>query len=98
MSFLHRNPIYVYLKNYLALYVERLGYGFGTILVTSVGISYFASQICMNSTRDTFIVSKKKLTKYVHISSIISSYLKIQNNAQVFMRNPCFLRVGLNVI
>ena len=47
------------LKKYLALYVERLGYEFGTILVTFVGISYFALQICINPTRDTFLVSKK---------------------------------------
>ena len=48
------------LKKYLALYLERIGYEFGTVLVTFVGISYFASQICINSTRDTFLVSKKK--------------------------------------
>ena len=47
------------LKKYLALYLERIGYEFGTVLVTFVGISYFASQICINSTRDTFLVSKK---------------------------------------
>ena len=51
------------LKKYLALYLERLGYEFGTVLVTFVGISYFASQICINSTRDTFLVSKKKADK-----------------------------------
>ena len=61
--------IYV-LKKYLVPYVERLGCEFGTILVTSGGISYFASQICIDSTRDTFLFSKKtKLTKFVHISS-----------------------------
>ena len=57
--------------------MEGLGYEFGTMLVASVGISNFASQICINSTRDTFLVSKKKLTKFVHISSIISAYLKM---------------------
>ena len=50
--------IYV-LKKYLVPYVERLGCEFGTILVTSGGISYFASQICIDSTRDTFLFSKK---------------------------------------
>ena len=43
------------LKKYLALYVERLGYQFGTILVTFVGIPYFALQICINPTRDIFL-------------------------------------------
>ena len=47
ISFFYRNLIYVYLKKYLALYVERLGYEFGFVLVTFVGISYFASQICI---------------------------------------------------
>ena len=51
------------LKKYLALYVERLGYQSGTLLVTFVDISYFASQICINPTWDTFLVSKKKADK-----------------------------------
>ena len=61
---------------YLALYVERLRYQFGTILVTFVGISYFASQICINPTRDTFLISKK-LPKFAHI-------LKCQNNTSFY--------------
>ena len=78
--FFSQEPYLCYLKKiemYLALYVERLGFEFGTILVTFLCISYFASQICINPTRDTLLVSKKKLTKFVHISSIIPSYLKM---------------------
>ena len=75
VSFCHRNLIYVYLKKYLALYVERLGYEFVVMLVTFVCILYFALQICINPTRDTFLISrwKKKLTKFVYTSSIIPS-------------------------
>ena len=47
-------------KKHLAVYVERLGYEFATILVTHVGISYFSSQIFINPTRDTFLVSEGK--------------------------------------
>ena len=42
-----------------ALYVERLGYEFATMFVTFVCISYFASQICFNLTRDTILVSRE---------------------------------------
>ena len=49
------------------------------ILVTVVCIPYFALQICINPTRNTFLVPKKpqKLTKFEHISSIILSCLKL---------------------
>ena len=54
-------------------------YEFATIVVTFVCIFYFDSQIFINLTRDTFLVSrgKKKLTKFVYTSSIIPSYLKL---------------------
>ena len=45
------------------------------MLVTFVCVLYFASQICINPTRDTFLVSrgKKKLAKFVYTSSIVPS-------------------------
>ena len=75
ISFCHRNLIYVYLKKYLVLYVERFGYEFVVMLVTFVCILYFALQICINPTRDTFLISrwKKKLTKFVYTGSIVPS-------------------------
>ena len=78
--------------------MERLGYEFGTILVTFADISYFASQTCINSIRDTFLVSKKKgwQSLYIQVQSFYL-ILRCQNNAQVFMTNPCFLKMGLNV-
>ena len=42
------------------LYAERLGYEFVTMFVTFVCISYFASQIRINLSRDTFLVSRRK--------------------------------------
>ena len=75
--------------------MERLGFEFGTILVTSVGTSYFVSQTCINSTRDTFLVSKKKLTKFVHISSIISCYLKMSKECTSFYDKSMFSEDGL---
>ena len=77
------------------LYVKRLGYEFGTVLVTFVSISYFASQICINSTWDTFLVSKKKLTKFIHMSAIISSYLKMSNKCTSFYDKCMFSEDGL---
>ena len=41
-------------------YVERLGYEFASMLVTFVWISYFSSQIYINPTRDTFLISRGK--------------------------------------
>ena len=54
-------------------------YEFATILIIFVCIFYFDSQIFINLTRDTFLVSrgKKKLTKFVYTSSIMPSYLKL---------------------
>ena len=50
--FFHRNLIYVYLKKAsCAVCGETCA-----ILVTTVCISYFASQICINPTRNTFLV------------------------------------------
>ena len=59
------------------LYVERLGYEFGTVLVTFVGISYFTSQFALILPGTNSSSQKKKLTKFVDISSIIASYLKM---------------------
>ena len=45
----------------------RLRYEFAAIFVTFVGISYFASQIYVNLTRETFLVAReKKLTTFVY--------------------------------
>ena len=45
----------------------RLRYEFAAMFVTFVGISYFASQIYVNLTMETFLVSQeKKLTKLVY--------------------------------
>ena len=75
--------------------MKRLGYEFGTVLVTFVRISYFALQICINSTWDTFLVSTKKLTKFIHISAIIPSYLKISNKCTSFYDKCMFSEDGL---
>ena len=45
------------LKKHFALYMERLDYEFAAMFVKFVCITYFASQICINLTRDTFLVS-----------------------------------------
>ena len=58
---INTTPQRYYYNHYsTALYVERLGYEFATMFVTFVCISYFASQICFNLTRDTFLVSREK--------------------------------------
>ena len=45
----------------------RLRYQIADIFVMFVCISYFASQIYVNLTRETFLVSReKKLTKFVY--------------------------------
>ena len=45
----------------------RLRYEFAAIVVTFICISYFASQIYDNLTRETFLVSREqKLTKFVY--------------------------------
>ena len=45
----------------------RLRYEFAAIVVTFICISYFASQIYVNLTRETFLVSREqKLTKFVY--------------------------------
>ena len=45
----------------------RLRYEFAVMFVTFVYISYFASQIYVNLTRETFLVSReKKVTKFVY--------------------------------
>ena len=50
------------------LYAERLEYEFVTMFVTFVCISYFASQIRINLSRDTFLVSRqKKRLQSLHI-------------------------------
>ena len=53
----------------------RPGYEFDAMLVTFVCILYFASHICINPTRDTFLISRgeKKLTKSGYTSSVIPS-------------------------
>ena len=80
---------------YLALYVERLGYEFGTILVTLVCISYFALQISINPTRDTFLVSKKSWQSwYIYVQSF-HLILNSQNNTQVFFEKSMFSEDGL---
>ena len=57
---INTTPQRYYYNHYsTALYVERLGYEFATMFVTFVCISYFASQICFNLTRDTFLVSRE---------------------------------------
>ena len=79
-------------KKYLALCVERLGHEFAAMLVTFVCILYFVSQICINPTRDTFLISrgKKKLTKFVYTSSIIPSC-----KMKFFFVKSIFSEVGL---
>ena len=58
---INTTPQRYYYNHYsTALYVERRGYEFATMFVTFVCISYFASQICFNLTRDTFLVSREK--------------------------------------
>ena len=66
-------------------------YELATILVTFVCIFYFDSQIFINLTRDTFLVSrgKKKLTK-VCIYKFDHSILNWQNNTQVFFDKSIF--------
>ena len=65
-------------------YVERLGYEFGTVLVTFVDISYFASQICINSMRDTFLIPHTFLKTWVDNSIKFSTSIlctkKVINN------------------
>ena len=92
ISFCHRSLIYVYLKKYLALYVERLGYEFATMLVTFVCILYFALQICINPTRDIFLISwgKKKASKMC----IYKFNYSIWQN-EVFFVKFMFSEVGL---
>ena len=51
--------------------MKRLGYEFAAMLVTFVCILYFALQIGINPTTDTFLVSRGK--KFVYTGSIISS-------------------------
>ena len=57
------------------LYVERLGYQFAAMLVTLVCISYFASEIRINPTRDTFLVSQGKKADKVCICKFSHSIL-----------------------
>ena len=58
--FFHRTPIFFFFKKkHLALYVEKLRYEFAAMFVSFVCI-YFVSQICVNLTRDTFLVSPEK--------------------------------------
>ena len=50
----------------------KLRYEFAAMFVTFVCISYFALQICVNLTRETFLVSlEKKLTKFVYFLETI---------------------------
>ena len=45
----------------------RLRYEFAAIFVTLICISYFASQIYVNLTRETFLVSREQtLTKFIY--------------------------------
>ena len=45
----------------------RLRYEFAAMFVTFICISYFASQICVNITRETFpVLREQKLTKFVY--------------------------------
>ena len=76
--------------------MERLGYEFASMLVTLVCISYFASQKFALILPGTYSLSheKKKLTKFVYVSSIIPSYLKLAKLHTGFSANPCFLRMG----
>ena len=55
--------------------MERLGYEFAAMLVTL----FYISEISINLTKDLFLISrgKKKLTKFVYVSSIIPSFLKL---------------------
>ena len=72
IPFFHRNLNYVYFKKASCTVC-------GETSVRVCNISYFNSQIFINPTRDTFLVSrgKKKPTKFVYTSSIIPSYLKL---------------------
>ena len=82
--FFHRNLIYTWL--WVCLYVSHIG----------LHLLFSISEICINLTRDLFLVSrgKKKLTKFVYVSSIISSYLKLTKLCTGFSTNLCFLRMG----
>ena len=88
-SFCHRNLMFISKKS--CTVVERPGYEFDAMLVTFVCILYFASQICINPTRDTFLISRgeKKLTKSGYTSSVIPS-----GKIKFFLTNSCFLRMG----
>ena len=46
--------------------------------------------------RDIFLVAQggKKLTEFVYVSSIVSSYLKLAKLHTGFYANTCFLRMG----
>ena len=58
---INTTPQHHYYNQYtMTLYAERLGYEFVTIFVTFVCISYFALQIRINLSRDTFLVSRRK--------------------------------------
>ena len=79
--------------------MERLGYEFTSMLVKFVCISYFASQIYINPTRDIFLVSQEKkswLSLYIQVQ-LLHLTLNWQTNTQSFSTNPCFLRMGWDV-
>ena len=62
--FFHRNLIFIS-KKHLVLYVERFGYEFAAMFVTFVCIFYFALQICINLTRNTFLVPREKKFEFI---------------------------------
>ena len=50
----------------------KLRYEFAAMFVTFTFISYFASQIYVNLTREEFLVSREqKLTKFVYVLEIM---------------------------
>ena len=73
ISFFFHRDVYLYLKKVSCFVCGETC----AIVNTFVCITHFASQICINSNRDTFLVPKKNLTNFLHISSIIPSCLKL---------------------
>ena len=59
--------VFLFILNSFLCCMWRLRYEFAAMFVTFVCISYFASQIYVNLTRETFLVSREQnLTKFVY--------------------------------